>query len=90
MEIVVFLEKKAVIYAAYPKNLFLYPSIWTKKDKESMSEQGDLMVKRGQIGVMDVYSCSFSFGFIFSQVKTMASWLCLPLIKRHTSSFNYY
>lgn len=54
METVVFLEKKAVIYAAYPKNLFLYPLIWTKKDKERMSEQGDLMVKRGQIWVMDV------------------------------------
>jgi len=64
MEIVGFLEKKAVMYAAYPKNLFLYPPIETKKDKESMSEQGDLMIKRGQIGVMDVYSCNFSFSFI--------------------------
>ena len=29
-----------------------------------MSEQGSPMIKRGQIGVMDVYSCNLSFGFI--------------------------
>lgn len=61
METVVFLEKKAVIYAAYPKNRFLYPSIWTKKDKESMSEQGGLMDKRGQIGVMQLFFQFYHF-----------------------------